>query len=145
MSCARLILLTREVTQQRPRDQRANDLRDGPVDGQDGEEVLVRPREKLEKYGRVHWQVPADAEGPQGVEDADGCKVWGAGGDEAPDGGEPEGEVERPSASDWLLSVLDTQNRQIVTYRYHSRNPRTWPLLRVQCSVPGSSTGVDLG
>lgn len=93
-------MLTREVAQKRPRDQRANDLRDGPVYGKDGEEVLVRPGEEFEKYGRVDWQIPADAEGPQGVEDADGCKVWGAGGDEAPDGGEPEGEVKSPSSTD---------------------------------------------
>lgn len=112
---ARLVLLAREVAQQGPRDQGADDLGDGPVDGEDGEEVLVRGREELEEYGRVHREVAADAKGPQGVEDADGGKVWGAGGDEAPDGGEAEGEVEGPFASDWLSLVLDVCTEDCVT------------------------------
>lgn len=88
----------REVPQQRPRDQVRDDLGDGPVDGQDGEEVLVGPGQELEEDGRVDGEVAADAEGPEGREDADGGEGGGGGGDEAPQGSQAERQVEGPAA-----------------------------------------------
>lgn len=97
---ARLLALgTGEAAEQRPGDEAGNDLGDGPVDGENGEEELVRLREELEEDGRVDGEVAAHAEGPHGGKDTGGGEGRGASGDQAPDGGEAKGKVEGPFAA----------------------------------------------
>lgn len=103
-SRADLILLTREVTEQGPRDQRGHHLRDGPVDAEDGEEILMARRKKLQEDGAVHGQVAADAKAPKGREDPNGGEVGRASRDHPPDGSGPEGGIEADLAPEDVAS-----------------------------------------
>ena len=96
------LLLTGMVAQQRPGDERGDELRKRPEDGEDGEEVLVRAGEEFEEDGAVDGQVAAYSDGPEGGEAADRCEVGGAGCDEAEDGGDADGEVEGPAPAEYV-------------------------------------------
>lgn len=94
-----IVLAARQAAQQGPSDQRSHDLSDGPIDGQDRQQVLVGAWQELEEDGRVDGEVAADAKGPEGGKDADGSKVGGAGSNHAPDGGKAQGQVKTPFAT----------------------------------------------
>jgi hypothetical protein len=87
------------VRQERPRDQRPDDLPDGPPDREESEEVLLVPGQELEEHGPVHWEVAPGPETDAGDERAEADVVWGASRGDAEDAGDDEGGVPGEAAA----------------------------------------------
>ena len=73
-----------------------DELADGPPDGQDGEQVLVRAGDEVEENRRVDGQVSADAESEDGEERSERDEVGRTACCEPKYACEEQGDVERP-------------------------------------------------
>lgn len=75
----------------------ADELAESPPDGQHGEQILVRRWDELQKYSRVHREVPAHAHTPYSHEGAerDGVRRRACGHCEDPS--DEQRKVERPT------------------------------------------------
>ena len=73
-----------------------DELADGPPDGQDGEQVLVRAGDEVEENRRVDGQVSADAESEDGEERSERDEVGRTACCESKYACEEQGDVERP-------------------------------------------------
>jgi hypothetical protein len=90
------VLLTSEITKYGPGNQGSNDLGEGPINRQDRQEILMRTWKKLEKNGRIHGQVAANAKAPESCKAANGSKVRRTGSDESKDASDTQRKVEGP-------------------------------------------------
>ena len=76
-----------------------DELADGPPDGQDGEQVLVRAGDEVEENRRIYGQVSADAESKDGEERSERDEVGRTACCEPKYACEEQGDVERPSGA----------------------------------------------
>ena len=52
------------IAKQRPSDKIRQELGKSPEDREHRKKILMGPWEELKKDGRVHWQIPSDANAP---------------------------------------------------------------------------------
>lgn len=83
-----------------PRQQRADELADGPPGAEQGEERALRFGQELEEERAVDGEVAADAEAEEGEEQADGGPGGRVGDEQAEEGSEEEGCVKGDAAAE---------------------------------------------
>lgn len=103
-SMANCVLLTREVGQNWPSDERRHDLCHRPIHRQDRQEELVGSREELEEDGGIDGEVSPNSKTPQGSPDANGSEVGRASCNHAEDGRHAQGGVKCPATTEDVAS-----------------------------------------